>query len=79
VAHLRRGLAARPRRARSRARALRLGITHYQTSAFRAAERGIAVIVNRPFEGGELMHRVRQKPLPQWAAELECQSSVCAN
>jgi diketogulonate reductase-like aldo/keto reductase len=37
-----------------------------------AAERGVAVIVNRPFEGGALMHRVRRKPLPDWAAEFDC-------
>jgi diketogulonate reductase-like aldo/keto reductase len=29
-----------------------------------AAERGIAVIVNRPFEEGALMRRVRNKPVP---------------
>ena len=38
------------------------------------AERGVAVIVNRPFEGGALMHRVRRKPLPEWAAEFDCRS-----
>jgi len=37
-----------------------------------AAERGIAVIVNRPFEGGALIHRVQRKPLPEWAAEFGC-------
>jgi diketogulonate reductase-like aldo/keto reductase len=39
-----------------------------------ARERGIAVIVNRPFEGGALMHRVRRKPLPAWAVEFDCRS-----
>jgi diketogulonate reductase-like aldo/keto reductase len=39
-----------------------------------ARERGVAVIVNRPFEGGALMHRVRRKPLPPWAAEFDCRS-----
>jgi len=39
-----------------------------------AHERGIAVIVNRPFGGGDLFSRVRSKPLPEWAAEFECRS-----
>jgi diketogulonate reductase-like aldo/keto reductase len=39
-----------------------------------AQERGVAVIVNRPFGGGNLFARVRQKPLPEWAAEFDCRS-----
>ncbi len=39
-----------------------------------AAEKRIAVIVNRPFEGGNLFGRVRGKALPPWAAELGCAS-----
>ncbi len=39
-----------------------------------ARERGIAVIVNRPFAGGELFRRLREKPLPSWAAEIDCKS-----
>ncbi len=39
-----------------------------------AQERGIAVVVNRPFGGGDLFSRVRSKPLPEWAAEFECRS-----
>jgi aryl-alcohol dehydrogenase-like predicted oxidoreductase len=39
-----------------------------------AAERGIAVIVNRPFGGGGLLRRVAPWPLPPWAAELGCKS-----
>jgi aryl-alcohol dehydrogenase-like predicted oxidoreductase len=39
-----------------------------------AHERGIAVIVNRPFGGGDLFGRTRSKPLPDWAAELDCRS-----
>jgi diketogulonate reductase-like aldo/keto reductase len=39
-----------------------------------AQERGIAVIVNRPFGGGDLFARVRQKPLPEWASEFDCHS-----
>ena len=37
-----------------------------------AAERRIAVIVNRPFQRGSLFDRVRGKPLPSWAAEFDC-------
>ena len=39
-----------------------------------AAERGVAVLVNRPFEDGELFGRVRGKPLPAWAAEFDAAS-----
>ncbi|MDQ7246881.1 aldo/keto reductase [Dongia sedimenti] len=35
-----------------------------------AAERGIAVIVNRPFEQGALIRRVANAPLPGFAAEV---------
>jgi len=39
-----------------------------------AYEREIAVIVNRPFGGGDLFSRTRSKPLPVWAAEFDCRS-----
>jgi aryl-alcohol dehydrogenase-like predicted oxidoreductase len=39
-----------------------------------AQETGTAVLVMRPLESGELMRRVRGKPLPAWAAELDCTS-----
>ncbi len=39
-----------------------------------AADRGIAVIANRPFENGALFRRVKDKPLPEWAAEFDCTS-----
>jgi aryl-alcohol dehydrogenase-like predicted oxidoreductase len=39
-----------------------------------AQERGVAVVVNRPFGGGDLFRRVRAKPLPEWAAEFDCRS-----
>jgi len=39
-----------------------------------AQERGIAVIVNRPFAGGELLRRLRGTPVPAWAAEIDCTS-----
>jgi aryl-alcohol dehydrogenase-like predicted oxidoreductase len=37
-----------------------------------AAERGMAVLINRPFDGGLLFHAVEGRPLPAWAAEIEC-------
>jgi diketogulonate reductase-like aldo/keto reductase len=38
-----------------------------------AAERGIAVIANRPFREGELLRALQRHPLPPWAAsELGC-------
>jgi len=39
-----------------------------------AADRGIAVIVNRPFDGGNLFGAKTKKPLPGWGAELGCGS-----
>ncbi|MGV3587691.1 MAG: aldo/keto reductase [Adhaeribacter sp.] len=39
-----------------------------------AAEKNVAVIVNRPFESGSLFSAVKGKPLPEWAAEFDCQS-----
>lgn len=39
-----------------------------------ARERGVAVLINRPFASGDLFARVRSKPLPDWAAEFDCKS-----
>jgi diketogulonate reductase-like aldo/keto reductase len=39
-----------------------------------AQSRGVAVIVNRPFEEGALLRRFRNKPLPPWAAEFASKS-----
>lgn len=39
-----------------------------------AAERGVAVLVNRPLGGGSLFRDVRNKPLPAFAKELGCAS-----
>ena len=39
-----------------------------------AAERGAAVIVNRPFDGGDLFQRVKGHALPGWAAEIGAKS-----
>ena len=37
-----------------------------------AAERQVAVIVNRPFREGALLEQLARRPLPGWAAELGC-------
>jgi diketogulonate reductase-like aldo/keto reductase len=39
-----------------------------------AASQGVAVIVNRPFDGGALLARAGRTPLPPVAAELSCRS-----
>jgi diketogulonate reductase-like aldo/keto reductase len=39
-----------------------------------AYDRGIAVIVNRPFRGGSLLDQLEGEPLPEFAAELEVES-----
>ncbi len=39
-----------------------------------AAERGIAVLVNRPFQRGELFSKVKGQTLPGWASDINCTS-----
>ena len=39
-----------------------------------AHEKGIAVLVNRPFAEGALMRRLSARPLPDFAAEIDCTS-----
>jgi diketogulonate reductase-like aldo/keto reductase len=39
-----------------------------------AQARGIAVLVNRPFRQGALVQALSRRPLPGWAAELDCRS-----
>ena len=39
-----------------------------------AAERKVAVLANRPFTAGSLLSRLKDKPLPGWAAEIDCTS-----
>jgi aryl-alcohol dehydrogenase-like predicted oxidoreductase len=39
-----------------------------------AADTGTAVLVMRPFEEGALFRRVKGKPLPGWAADIDCTS-----
>jgi diketogulonate reductase-like aldo/keto reductase len=37
-----------------------------------ARERGMAVIINRPFQRGDLIRRYAGAPLPPWAADIDC-------
>jgi aryl-alcohol dehydrogenase-like predicted oxidoreductase len=37
-----------------------------------AAERGVAGIVNRPLAEGALVRRLRERPVPAWAADIGC-------
>ena len=39
-----------------------------------AAERGMAVITNRPFQRGALIEKLKDKPLPVWAGEIGCKT-----
>lgn len=38
-----------------------------------AADKGVAVVINRPFERGALLRKYQQRPLPGIARELGCQ------
>lgn len=39
-----------------------------------ARDRGIAVIANRPFQQGDLIRSIGRRPLPAWAAQIDCAS-----
>ena len=39
-----------------------------------AADRGVATLINRPFQRGELFQRVKGKSLPDWSTEFDCRS-----
>lgn len=39
-----------------------------------AQDRGIATLINRPFQKGRLFHHVKGRPLPDWAREFDCAS-----
>lgn len=39
-----------------------------------ARDRGIAVVVNRPFQRGSLVDFVQRHPLPDWAGEIDCEN-----
>lgn len=36
------------------------------------ADRGIGVIINRPFMNGDLFGKLEGRPLPEWAADFDC-------
>jgi diketogulonate reductase-like aldo/keto reductase len=38
------------------------------------AERGVGVIVNRAFDDGKIFARLKERPLPSWASEIDCSS-----
>jgi diketogulonate reductase-like aldo/keto reductase len=39
-----------------------------------AVDRGVAVLANRPFAGGELLRRLSSRSLPEWSKEIDCNS-----
>ena len=39
-----------------------------------AHERGIATLINRPYQRGSLFRKVKGRPLPEWAGEIDCAS-----
>lgn len=39
-----------------------------------ARDKGIATLINRPYQRGQLFKKVKSKPLPEWAAEFDCAS-----
>jgi diketogulonate reductase-like aldo/keto reductase len=39
-----------------------------------ASDKGVAVLINRPFEEGSLFQLVKGKDLPAWAGEFDCNS-----
>jgi len=38
------------------------------------AEKGVGVIVNRAFDDGKIFARLKDRPLPSWASEIDCSS-----
>jgi diketogulonate reductase-like aldo/keto reductase len=39
-----------------------------------ALDRGMAVLINRPFMNGDFFQRMADRPLPEWAADFDCVS-----
>jgi diketogulonate reductase-like aldo/keto reductase len=39
-----------------------------------AMDRGVAVIVNQPFGGGRLIQSLKDRPVPSWASEIQCET-----
>jgi len=39
-----------------------------------AADQGLAVLINRPFMNGTYFDKLKERPLPDWAAEFDCKT-----
>ncbi len=39
-----------------------------------AHDRGVAIVINRPFMNGAYFDKLQGKPLPEWAAEFDCRT-----
>jgi diketogulonate reductase-like aldo/keto reductase len=39
-----------------------------------AHDRGVAIVINRPFMNGAYFDKFKDKPLPEWAAEFDCRT-----
>ena len=39
-----------------------------------AHDRGAAIVINRPFMNGAYFDKLKDKPLPEWAAEFDCRT-----
>jgi|SRR6185369_8406228 diketogulonate reductase-like aldo/keto reductase len=39
-----------------------------------AADHGLAVLINRPFMNGTYFDKLKERPLPDWAAEFDCKT-----
>ena len=39
-----------------------------------AKDAGLSVIINRPFQGGNVFRRVANHPVPEWAVEIDCEN-----
>jgi diketogulonate reductase-like aldo/keto reductase len=39
-----------------------------------AADRGVAIVINRPFMNGAFFDKLEGQPLPDWAAEFDCRT-----
>ena len=39
-----------------------------------AHDRGVAIVINRPFMNGAYFDKLKDKPLPEWAAEFDCRT-----
>jgi diketogulonate reductase-like aldo/keto reductase len=39
-----------------------------------AHDRGVAIVINRPFMNGAYFDKLKDKPLPEWAADFDCRT-----